>query len=284
MRFGDGAAELFVPDGLGAGEALARTTDLCIMAHHDDIEINAYAPIAECYGANDRWFTGVTVTDGAGSPRAGIYADCTDIEMMRLRVEEQKQAAAIGRYSSQILLGYSSSEVKTPDNAALINGLKDIILACLPKTLYTHNLADKHDTHVAVALNVIRALKQLPAEKRPEKVISLECWRSLDWLCDEDKVLLDTGARPNIAEALMAVHDSQISGGKRYDLAALGRRRANATFLGSHEVDKYESLSFGLDITELIDGDITPIKFINRQIDKFKSDVTNRINSSMRNK
>ena len=268
---------IYVPDGTEATQALARTTDICINAHHDDIEINAYAPIAKCYGKQDRWFTGVTVTDGAGSPRSGVYADYTDEEMKQIRIEEQKQAAAIGKYSVQLLLGYKSSEVKAPDNKALINELKDIILSCSPKILYTHNLADKHDTHVAVALNVIRALKLIPAAERPGRIIALECWRGLDWLCDEDKILLDTAPHPNLSAALMGVYDSQISGGKRYDLAALGRRQANATFLGSHEVDKFESLSLGLDITPLTENNQDPAEYINHYIDKFKQEVTNRI-------
>ena len=270
-------ARLFIPDGADPAIALARTTDLCITAHHDDIEINAYAPIIECRSREDRWFTGVTVTDGAGSPRGGLYEWCTDEEMKRLRMEEQKQAAAIGRYSAQFMLSYSVPEVKASGNAALVNELERIILNCSPQSLFTHNLADAHDTHVATALNVIRALKQIPAGKRPGRVIALECWRSLDWLCDEDKVLLDTGASPNISAALIGVHDSQVSGGKRYDLAALGRRRANATFLCSHEVDKHDSLSIGLDITELIEADQDPAEFIGRHIDKFKADVTARI-------
>ena len=54
---------------------LAKTTDLCFSAHQDDIEIMAYGPISKCYRDKDNWFTGVVITDGAGSPRSGIYAD-----------------------------------------------------------------------------------------------------------------------------------------------------------------------------------------------------------------
>ena len=73
MRFHNAGADLFVPDGSPADAALARTTHLCIAAHQDDIEIMAYHGIAECFGRKDRGFTGVVVTNGAGSPRSGIY-------------------------------------------------------------------------------------------------------------------------------------------------------------------------------------------------------------------
>ena len=152
-------AELYIPDGATEEQALSRTTDLCIAAHQDDIEIMAYAPIVQCYGQANRWFTGVTVTDGAGSPRSGIYADYTNEDMKRIRAKEQKSAAEIGKYATQFLLAYKSVEVKDPHNQALIDELGSIILRCAPGTLYTHNMADKHDTHVAVALNVIRALR-----------------------------------------------------------------------------------------------------------------------------
>ena len=256
---------------------MRRTTDLCVAAHQDDIEIMAYAPVIACYSNPDRWFTGVVVTDGAGSPRSGIYANCTDEDMKRIRAKEQKNAALIGQYSAQFLLAYKSAEVKNPHNQALSDELKDILLSCAPHTVYTHNLADKHDTHVATALQVIKALRQVPAQNRPQKVVSLEVWRSLDWLCDQDKLLFNAGERPNLSAALLGVFDSQIAGGKRYDLAAAGRRLANATFFASHEVDDADSVCFGLDITELMESDLDPLTFINRRIAHFQQEVNSRI-------
>jgi len=277
MTFFNQGAEIFVPDAGESQEALKRTTDLCIVAHQDDIEIMAYGPIAICFGKADRHFTGVVVTDGSGSPRSGVYADYTDEDMKAVRATEQKNAALIGRYSAQILLCHSSGNVKKPGNRALIDELKQIISTCAPEALYTHNLADKHDTHVSVVLRVIEALREIPPDKRPKKVISMEGWRGLDWLCDEDKSVHDTGAYPNLSSALLGVYDSQISGGKRYDLASLGRRQANATFLASHAVDELESATYGLDITELVNSDISEADFIGACIDRFRKDVTERI-------
>jgi len=271
--------ELYIPDGMEVEQALSRTTDLCIAAHQDDIEIMAYAPIVQCFGKRDRYFTGVCVTDGAGSPRSGIYESYSDEDMKQVRAEEQKQAALIGRYSAQYLLAQPSSAVKNSNSPALVSELREIILACEPEVIYTHNLADKHDTHVAVALQVIRAIKGIPAEKCPKKLIAMEVWRSLDWLCDEDKVAQNTSAHPNIAAALLGVYDSQITGGKRYDLAAIGRRLSNATFFASHDVDETDSLAFGLDMTDLIDKDLDPEEFIQNYIQKFSADVSARIRS-----
>ena len=277
MRLQQAAAQVYIPDGAPERAALSRTTDLCIGAHQDDIEIMAYAPIVQCYGSAERWFAGVVITDGGGSPRSGIYADYTNEDMMRARAEEQKMAAGLGKYGAQFLLAWPSGQVKRPDNHDLIGELRDIILACAPETLYTHNLADKHDTHVAVALQVIRALKLIPKELRPKSVVSMEVWRGLDWLCDGDKAVFDTGAHPNLAATLLGVYDSQIAGGKRYDLATIGRRLANATFFASHDVDETDSCAFGLDITALIEQDMEPGTFIEGYIQKFIDEVRERV-------
>lgn len=279
MNFNNENAELYIPDGADEDAALSRTTDLCIAAHQDDIEIMAFAPAAACYGKQNRWFTGVVLTDGAGSPRTGIYADYTDAEMKRVRIGEQKRAAAVGGYSAQFLLGYPSAALKTsgaPARAA-VEELAAIIERCAPETLYIHNFADKHDTHVAAALRAAEAVRSLPQEKRPAKVYGLEVWRSLDWLCDEDKACFDTSAHPNLAAALLGVYDSQIAGGKRYDSAAIGRRLANATFYASHDTDRFESCSYGVDLTPFFDNDLKPEEFICAYIQKFEKEVRSRI-------
>ncbi len=271
-------AELFIPDNTNEEIALARTTSLCFAAHQDDIEIMAYSPISQCFNSNEKWFTGVVVTDGAGSPRAGVYEQFTDEEMKRIRVKEQKTAALIGNYSAQFLLAYKSCEVKSKSSREIIDEIKDIILRCNPEVIYTHNLADKHDTHVAVVLRVIQAIRELPLGMRHAKVYSMEVWRGLDWLNDEDKTSFDTSSHPNMAAALLGVFDSQIAGGKRYDAAAIGRRSANATFFASHSIDSSDSLNFGLDITSLINNNVlSPERFIEGYINNFKNEVLNRL-------
>ena len=102
MKFNKPNADFFVPDGAPEPAALARTTHMCFSAHQDDIEIMAYHGVAECFGIDDKWFTGVVVTNGAGSPRAGIYERYTDEEMQKIRLLEQRKAAIVGDYACQI--------------------------------------------------------------------------------------------------------------------------------------------------------------------------------------
>ncbi len=277
MNFYHETAQVYIPDGVAQEQALSRTTDLCIAAHQDDIEIMAFGPTAACYGKADRWFTGVVVTDGAGSPRTGVYADYTDEEMKEVRVVEQKNAAAVGGYAAQIFLSYPSGEIKNPKTLPAISDIASVIRACKPERVYIHNLADKHDTHVAVALRTVEALRSLAPAERPKKVYSMEVWRGLDWLCDEDKVCFDTSAHPSLAAALLGVFDSQIEGGKRYDLAAVGRRLANATFFASHDTDDCESLSYGLDVTDLVNSSEDYVAFISAYIQRFRDEVGDRI-------
>lgn len=230
MNFQLEAAQVFVPDGQPVAAALARTTHLGISAHQDDLEIMAIDGILKCFQQPDRWFTGVVVTNGSGSPRAGLYANTTDEEMQAIRVREQQKAAIVGDYAAQVLLAYPSSAVKDSTNSGPVQDLITVLEATRPEVVYTHNLADKHATHVAVALRVIEAIRSLPAEARPARLYGCEVWRDLGWMLDADKVIFDTSAMENLQEALLGVFDSQISGGKRYDLATMGRRRANATF------------------------------------------------------
>lgn len=269
---------LFIPDGTEEKKALSRTTHLCIAAHEDDIEFMAYAPIAECFGQKDKWFCGVVVTDGAGSPRNGLYANYTDEEMKAIRIEEQKKAAMLGEYGAQLLLGHPSKQVKDRNDREIISELVEILRKAKPQIVYLHNLADKHETHVATALKAIKALRELPPEERPEKVYGCEVWRNLDWINDDEKVYLDCSSHPNLSRALSSVFDSQIVGGKRYDLAAEGRRLANATFSESHACDTYTMLNYAMDLTPLIkDKTLDIADYVAGYIRRFEEDVRKNI-------
>ena len=130
MQFHNSSADLFVPDGAEPAAALARTTHLCIAAHQDDIEIMAYHGIAECFGQNDKWFTGVVVTNGAGSPRSGIYGNYSDEKMQSVRLVEQRKAAYVGEYGLEIdqqsaLNLLMTMGDKTPPNEFRIFGPSD---------------------------------------------------------------------------------------------------------------------------------------------------------------
>lgn len=278
MKLQKQGAEIFIPDGAPVDEALKRTTHLAISAHQDDIEFMAYDGIIQCFGRDDAWFTGIVVTDGKGSPRDGLYAGFTDERMQQIRKLEQKKAAFVGEYAAQLLMDYGSAEVKDPSNMAVVDELKTVLSLTQPKVVYTHNLADKHDTHVATAVKVIKAIRALPLEARPRKVVGCEVWRDLDWLADDEKVVFDLSGHENIAAAIMGVFDSQICGGKRYDAAVMGRRRAHATFSATHGTDESTALSYAMDLTPLVLNESLDIRdYVTTYIRRFAEDVAAKI-------
>jgi hypothetical protein len=175
-------------------------------------------------------------------------------------------------------LDYSSSAVKDPQNQDIKDEIKDLFTKARPRIVFTHNLADKHDTHVAVTVKVINSIRELPEELRPEKLYGGEVWRSLDWVNDDEKVALDVSSHPNIGAALVEVFDSQICGGKRYDMATMGRRMANATYSASHGTDTSSYLTYAIDLTPLIkEVNLDINDYIQSYIDRFSKDVSDRI-------
>ena len=271
-------ADIYIPDGVAEQAALGRTTHLGIVAHPDDLEILALPGILECFGRADKWFCGVVVTGGAGSARSGPYARMSDADMSAIRRPEQKKAAFVGEYGAVAMLGLSSAEIKDQARGGAVDALRELLLRARPEIVYTHNLADRHDTHVAVALAAVAACRALPAAVRPRRVLGGEVWRDLDWLSVSDKVAEDVSPRENLAAALVGVFDSQITGGKRYDLAALGRRRAHATYHESHHLDASTGLAFFMDLTPLLaDSAPEPGDFVQRHVDRFAADVADRL-------
>lgn len=278
MKFKLETAELFVPDGLPAREALARTTHLAVGAHQDDLEIMSFTGIMECFQQAGKWYTGVVVTNGSGSPRDDVYKDYTDEEMRVVRFKEQKKAAVVGEYAAQVLLDYPSSAIKNAADKNPVDDLRLILETAKPEVVYTHNLADKHDTHVGVTLKLIEAIRALPKAGRPRQLLGCEVWRDLDWMTDADKVALDASAHENLQAALLGVFDSQICGGKRYDLATMGRRKAHATYFASHGVDLTTGLNFGMDLTPLItDESKDPAAYVQELIQRFSDEVKARM-------
>ena len=278
MKFRLDTAELFVPDGLPAEEALARTTHMAIGAHQDDLEIMAYAGILECFQRTDKWFTGVVVTNGSGSPRDDVYKDYTDEEMCVVRRKEQKKAAVVGEYAAQVLLDYTSGAVKGSANTEPVEDLAVLLRMARPEIVYTHNPADKHDTHVGVAVKTLQAIRSLPAGLRPKKLYGCEVWRDLDWMIDEDKVVFDCTGHENLQASLLGVFDSQIAGGKRYDLATMVRRKAHATYHASHGVDVTTGLNFGIDLTPLVVDTSKDIAvFVQEHVDRFAKEIRDRL-------
>ena len=275
-------ARLVTPDGQTGPDAISRTTHLGIGAHQDDLEFMAFHGILACYDCTDRWFGGVTITDGRGSSRAGQFKDWTDDQIAAERIREQEAAAVIGQYSFIAQLGFGSAAVRDAQQSAVRDDLRRILEASRPEVVYLHNLADKHDTHVGCALRSIEAMRQLPKAVRPKMVYGCEVWRDLDWLVDSEKTAMPISARPELARTLNEVFATQIAGGKRYDLAVLGRRTANATFSNAHSTDQESAMQWAMDLTPLVlDDSLDPVAYTVGFIDRLKGDVTARIRKSL---
>jgi LmbE family N-acetylglucosaminyl deacetylase len=274
MKFESSEVDIFIPDQLPLEEALKRTTHLSIAAHQDDVEIMAYQGISECYRKRELWFGAVILTDGRGSPRTGRYAQYSDEQMKNLRLEEQRQAAKIGEYSFVIQLSYPSTTLKDKSNHSPVNDLVTILQNFNPQKVYLHNLADKHPTHLASAARAITALRETYKNHVPSEIWGCEVWRGLDWMIDKDRQCLDTSAYPELALKIVQIFDSQISGGKRYDQAIMGRRLANATFSESHDVDHFNSVNFAMNLRPLLTNpSLSLTKFVDQHIANFSLEI-----------
>ena len=250
------AAEVFIPDGTSWEAASARVTHLVVAAHADDVEIMAWHAVLRA-----EELAVVIVTDGQGS---------------HTRLVEQKRAATLGNYAAVIWLDHASADVKQPAYRALASDLNAILSAVRARLVYTHNPADRHDTHVAVALHTVQALRANPSSV--ERVLGCEVWRGLDWLQAEDKVTLDVSTAEHRLMPLIGAFHSQIAGGKRYDLAAAGRKRANATFLDSHAIDRATAVEYAMDLTPLVrDPTLDITRWTMQFVERFARDVESRL-------
>lgn len=278
MNFKSKDAEMFVPDGVKSPECYNRTTHLAIAAHQDDIEIMATDGILKCFKSAEDWFGGVVLTDGAGSARTGIYSSCDDFQMKKIRALEQKKASFVGEYSVLFMLNNTSIETKKSDNEEIIDDIKNILIHTSPEVVYTHSLFDKHETHVATAIKVIQALRSVPSIHRPREVYGCEVWGSLDWLADKHKIVFDLNNHGNLLSSLISLYDSQINGGKEYDTAIIGRRKANAIFHNMQDIREATSAAFAMDLSALIQDEHIDIKeYAIKYIQEFKNDVSERL-------
>lgn len=284
MDFSQNNHDFHIPDGADHKVAMQRTTHLGIGAHQDDLEFMALHGILECFQHTDRWFGGITCTDGAGSSRTDAYADFSDEQMKAIRVEEQKTAAKIGQYSFMAQLGHPSHHVKNSNaRQSLTSDIATSLKAAQPKIVYTHNPFDKHPTHIGVLMATLEAIQSLPSNERPKQLFGCEVWRGLDWLPDSEKIVHNVSAHPNLATSLNGVFDSQITGGKRYDLAVEGRRLANATFFDSHSVDDADRVQYAIELSSLIDGSTSLNDFMRKKLSQLNNEIfgqLHKINSN----
>ena len=277
MKFSQTHADFFVPGGGSLESALTSTTHLGIGAHPDDLEIMAYPGICACRGQKNLHFSGVVATDGAGSPRSGSSEKLSTRDLVKTRREEQKQAASLGGYAAILQLGHPSAEVRGSGHRSLTSDLLQILKAAKPRVLYLHNPADRHETHVAVLLASLAALRQLPPADRPAEIYGCEVWGDLDWVRSERVIRLTRPAPADFGPSLLRVFRSQVDG-KRYDLAAAGRRRAQATFSDAYTPDQAEEVVLALDLKPLVENSrLTLAEFVSSLTDEFQKQTLERI-------
>jgi len=262
---------VFVPDGVPLADALARTTVVGIGAHPDDLELGAVWGPVSC--ADSRGFTGVVCTDGAGSPAAGD-------DVVSRRRSEQRRAAIRGGYGLMVQLGHRSQAIRTPDGrSAVVDELVTVLAGARPEVVLAHDPLDRHPSHVAAALAAIEACRRLSPSERPARLLGVEGWRPLGWLAGPDRVRLDVSGHDRLLRDLVACHASEVVL-KRYDLAAEGRRRANATFDDAHGPDVAEQVVVAIDLTPLLHDVDRPVgTFVAAVVERFAAEAVATVRS-----
>lgn len=273
-------AVVHVPGGGDPLAALAAATDVGVVAHPDDLELLLAAPVLACGDDPARSFCGVVCTDGAGSVRPSAMADLDAAAFVAVRAAEQVAAAEAAGMGAVVLLGLPSNDVRGTgsERDAVVDALAALLSACRPDVVHTHDPADAHRSHVAVATATVSALRRLPTEARPTRLIGWEGWRDLGWLSEARVVHGDLSGRTDAAVEFARHHASQL-GPKRYDVAVAGRWQANATFAAQREQDSATALARGVDLTPLLDDDVDPAAYVAGLVRSFAEGVTEGVST-----
>ena len=273
MRLLSPHADLFIPSAEPLEQACARTKVLGVAAHPDDLELMALPAILAGHADPAQGFAGLVVCDGA-MPGSGPD------EGVALRRMEQRAAATVGHYSVMVQLGHASPAVQTGQAQGLGEDLVEVLKSLRPHILYSHNPADRHPSHLAVLLALRQALKQLDPSERPQRWLGSEVWGGLDWQALGDQVALPLEGDRELAARLLEAHGSQLNRGKAYLSAALGRRRANATFSASHSPDAAEEVVLAMDLSPLLlDDQLSLQAFLSHRVERFRAEAVARLDA-----
>ncbi len=281
MTLGRHDAELYVPDGVTPELAMERADILAIGAHPDDLEIMAASGILKAGAGEGRRFFGIVATNGGGT-RCCQDRDASDYrETCGRRIREQKRAADLGRYSGLALLNWESQEIKDACFTQPDDDLRTLILQIQPREVYLHNPLDRHDTHVAVCLRSIAALRTIARDtgRYPEAVYGCENRRGLDWLIHCDRASLPVSDPEALTDRLLEAFSSQVATNRHYVKAVRGRRIANATFQDAPGAgDGGAEVTFALDLLPLVeDPGASVCDFAEQIVERVRADVRSRI-------
>ena len=73
---------------------------------------------------------------------------------------------------------------------------------------------------------------------------------------------------------VLQCHDSQVSGGKRYDRAVVARQQANATLASGETVDHCDACVLAMDLRPLVDDPAMTVQgWLARCLDRFTAEL-----------
>jgi hypothetical protein len=97
-------------------------------------------------------------------------------------------------------------------------------------------------------------------------------------MVDEDKVAFDATTHTGLLADLLSSYESQLAGGKSYDLATAGRHLAHATFSDPHTTTTPGAVGYAMDLTPLIrDDSLSVAAYVESRIERMRRETVDRI-------
>lgn len=262
-------------------EAASATRFLAIMAHQDDVEISALHGILHGRTSTPTCFSAVICSASSYSP-SPQFQTLPTAEILATRRREQREAALLGGYRYCVQLPFPSGDLKGSPPELLVTTLATLIAASPGATVYTHNPFDRHPTHLTVCAAVLAACRRLGVASRPRQVLGCEGWRNLDWLPSDLKVRLPIVDPDRLGEQLVNLFRSQVTNGKRYAEAAVGRRVSQATFDEATESDAANEVTLAVDLTHLIASAEPLTCWCEQVLSRFRAEIIDSIEKTRR--
>ena len=244
----------------GGSRTIPKVEALAVVAHSDDAEILAVEGIIRSWTNNEK-FGVLVVNDGVGRPRAPAYEPYTDSDMADLRIREQFAAARAGDYALALALGHPSSSTKGQRSTIVTDEIMEVIERTKPRVVYTHNPWDEHPSHIAVMQHYLWA--QRKASHQPERLFGGEVWGPIDRIPEPYLVRWDCSGHEERLEELLTYFASQ-NAIKAYNRAVMSRRQALAKLNDPHVTLQATAIHLGVDLTSVLNGEITLRKLIDR--------------------
>jgi hypothetical protein len=152
----------------------------------------------------------------------------TDDAMRTIRQREQEKAAVVGEYAAVVMLDRTSADVQGPGHVALVQELTDLLRAARPEVVYTHSPRTGIRRTYRWSSPPWPPAARCPPASAPRESSAARCGATSSGSPQRTRSRSDVSGRDSMGAALMGVFESQIVGGKRYDLAVPARRLAHA--------------------------------------------------------